>query len=572
MKSLLKVKTSFVYTIIFLAIFLFCFGCPRKEEKTDNSLLDDGKTFRFTNTQPPTSLDVNKALALYESRIINILFEGLARYGDQGKLAELAVAEKYDVKDEGRVHIFYLRKNAHWSDGSPVTAHDFVASYQRILNPATGGQYANMLYHIVNAREIHQGDIKDFSQLGVKALNDYTLEFNLKYPVPYFFELMTHHTYFPIPRQAVEKHGADWTKPENIVCNGPFVLESQDNEKLVMIKNKHYWEKERIKLEKVIAYTHEDQDQQLRMFKNGQVDWLCSQVSKRAYPKIKQDPCWLAAPYLGTFFLSFNVKKKPFDDPRVRMALSLAFDRKIITERIFTAGELPAYNFVPQGTAGYYPIYRIGEDPREDVRKAQELLEEAGYPEGRGFPEFSIMFDERDQNKRVCLVISRMWRRNLKIKVNIEGVKWDDYITRLKSVDYDVARRGWVGDYNDAYSFLELWLSENSNNDTGWSHKKYDKIIRKSNYQLDKKKRRKYFQYAEKILLQQSPVIPIYFYIADQMIKPYVRGLYPRIQNNDHGQKDIAAGKCNITDNHPINYIWIDLEARKKYLKQTQQQ
>ncbi len=568
-------KSSRIFILFCLSVALTFSACG-KNGNQNNTQEDEGMVFRFLNEQDPATLDVNKATGVYENRILNIMFEGLTRYGNEGVAAELGNAERHETSEDGKVHTFFLRKDAKWSDGSAVTAHDYVASYRRILNPTTGAQYAQMLYCIAGAAEVNQSKPDkmklELEKLGVKALDDYTLEFTLKYPVPYFFELTTHYTFFPIPRKVVEKHGDSWTSKKNIISNGAFVLKERVlGDKLVFEKNPHYWQKDAIKLDKVIAYTTKDHETQYRMFQSNAVDWLCSPVSKSVYPKVKDNSEWLAAPYLGTFFFSFNTKKAPFNDPRVRRALSLAIDREVIAKTITDAGELPAYSYVPKGTAmgsgKYTPTYEFSKNYKENIKEAKKLLAEAGFPGGKGFPVFNILYNINDQNKRICLVASNMWDRHLGIKGKLENNEWKTYLDKLKNVNYDIARRGWIGDYNDAYTFMELWMSSNGNNHTHWGNADYDDKINKSNYESDLKNRLVLFQSAEEILLEESPIIPIYFYVADQMVKPYVRGFYPRIQNGDHGKADIAGGKFNVTDNHPFNYIWIDQEAKKKYMQ-----
>ncbi|WP_372368063.1 peptide ABC transporter substrate-binding protein [Candidatus Uabimicrobium sp. HlEnr_7] len=552
------------HVLLFVVVFLICACDSRASKGSLTEYEKQGKSvFRFTNSQEPATLDLSKATGVYENRILNLMFEGLIRYGDEGKYSELGVAEKYDVKDEGKTYVFSLRKNVKWSDGEPVTAHNFVAAYQRILNPATAAQYAYMLYDIVNAEDINKGKEKDLNNLGAKALDDYTLELKLRQAVPYFIDLLTHYTFYPVPHHVIEKHADRWTDTENIVGNGAFVLKKRVmNSEMVFERNEHYWEKDRVKLDMIFAFTTSDQETQLRMFQSGMVDWVSSPVAKSAYPNITKNSEWMAPPYLGTYFFNFNTTRKPFDDPRVRRALSLAIDRKIIAEKIALAGQVPAYHYVPKGIANYTSEYQL----EENLQEAKKLLAEAGYPEGKNFPEFTILYNTNEDNKKICLVIQNMWAKNLGLPVKIENNEWKTYIDRMKKINYDVIRRGWIADYNDAFNFMELFMKDGGNNNCGWSNAEHDELVTKTKTETDVKKRAELFRKAEKILLEESPVMPIYFYVADQMIKPYVRGFYPRVEGNDHGQTDIKNGKFNVADNHPITRIWIDMEAKKKYL------
>ncbi|BBM85289.1 peptide ABC transporter substrate-binding protein [Candidatus Uabimicrobium amorphum] len=553
-----------LYSVLLCVAMLALCSCNSEGRKGELTELEkQGKTvFRFSNAQEPATLDLSKATGVYENRIINLMFEGLIRYGDKGEYSELGVAEKYETKDEQKTYVFTLRKNIKWSDGTSVTAHDFVAAYQRILNPNTGAEYAYMLYDIINAQEINEGKEKDLSALAAKAIDDHTLELRLKQPVPYFIDLLTHYTFYPVPKHVVEKYGSKWTEVENIVGNGAFVLKKRVmGSQMIFEKNEHYWEKDRVKLDRIVAFTTENQETQLRMFRSGMTDWLSSPVPKSAYPTIKQESEWMAPPYLGTYFFCFNTSKKPFDDVRVRKALSIAIDRKIIAENVAMGGQLPAFNYVPKGTFNYESPHKLD----ESIEEAKKLLAEAGYPDGKGFPEFTILYNTSEDHQKICIIIQNMWQTRLGIPVKIENNEWKTYIDRMHSMNYDVIRRGWIADYNDAYNFMELFMKDGGNNNTGWWNAEHDNLVLATKQETDVKKREVLFQKAEKILLDNMPLIPIYFYVADQMIKPYVRGFYPRNTGN-HGQEDIKAGRYNIADNHPITRVWIDMEAKKKYL------
>ncbi|MFN7140855.1 MAG: peptide ABC transporter substrate-binding protein, partial [Limisphaerales bacterium] len=477
------------------------------------------------------------------------LLEGLT-YPDPKTLEPRpGAAESWKVSDDQLTYTFNIRKNARWSNGDPVTAQDFVRSYQRMLSPTLAAEYAYMLHYMENAEEFNTGKITDFSQVGAKALDDHTLQIKLRAPTPYFLSLLSHYSWFPVHMPTIEKHGAPyqrgnrWTLPENYVGNGPFVLDSwRRNQLIVVKKSPTYWDANTVRLNEIRFYPIDSDDTEERAFRSGQlhvtqtVPLTKIDVYKRDNPNlIRIDP------YLGTYFYRFNVRQAPLNNVQVRRALSMAIDRKSLVENVTRGGQIPAHHFTPKDTAGYTSDAEVP----FDIEGARKLLAEAGYPEGRGLPPVEILFNTLEAHRTIAEAIQQMWKKNLNVDARLVNQEWKVYLDSQKQGNFQVSRAGWIGDYPDPNTFLNMWLTGGANNQTGWSNPEYDRLIAEAGRTADQQKRYDLFRQAERILMAESPIMPIYFYTRVYLKHPSVQGWYP-----------------NILDNHPYKYVYLETQEK----------
>lgn len=469
----------------------------------------------------PEKIDPALSTGVPEMNVELHVFEGLTRLNSDG-IPQPAVAESWDILDDGLRYVFHLRPST-WSNGEPVTAHDFEYSWKRLLNPATAAEYAYQAYYIKNGQAYNEGKIKDAAQVGVKALDDLTLEVRLQEPTPYFISITAFQALSPVNKKVVETHGDAWaTKPETYVGNGPFKLVKWvHNSVMEFEKNDLYWDAENVKLSKLIFTLVDDEKTELTMYETGQIDSTHS-APVSDIPRLKKEGKLIVGADLATYYYMFNTKVKPLDDVRVRKALSMAIDRKLIVENVTRAEQIPAFALVPFGM----PDAKEGEDFREvggdyfaeNVAEARKLLAEAGYPEGKGFPELEILYNTSANHKRIAEVVQEFWKKNLGINVTITNQEWGVYLESRDNGRYQVSRAGWVADYNDPMTFIDMWITDGGNNDTFWSNKEYDRLIALAKSSGDADVRMKAMHDAEKILMAEMPIMPIYFYT-----RPYLQ-------------------------------------------------
>lgn len=479
------------------------------------------------NTEPET-IDTAILSGQPGGRIANSLFEGLTQRHPVTLEPIPAVAYRWDVSVDGRVYTFHLRA-CQWSNGDPVRAGDFVFQWERVLAPETAGRYANILYPLRNAEAYNRGEITDFSRVGARAEDDSTLVVTLENPTAYFLDLCAFYPYFPTHPHTVRTHGEDWIKPENVVSNGPFVLEAWElRRRIRMRKNPRYWDAEHVALETIEAVAIEHASTAFNLYISGQTDWVDSgSLPLFIMDEIRQRPDFHTAPYLSTYFYRINTTRPPFDDRRVRQALNLAIDKQAIVEHITRGGQVPARHMAPPGLPGYEsPL-----GPAYDPERARALLAEAGYPDGRGFPNFELMFNTSESHKQIAEVIQQQWKGNLGIECELINQEWKVFLNTTRALDYDVSRGGWIGDYLDPSTFLDLWIPGNGNNRTGWSHTEYTRLIRAAAAETDKQRRFDVLHRAEAILLAESPIIPIYFYVALNCYDDTWGGCEPNLLN-----------------------------------------
>lgn len=382
----------------------------------------------------------------------------------------------------------------------------------------------------------------DFREVGVEVLNPQTLQVTLENPTPYFLQLVGYYPFAPVDRKCIETHGApQWTKPENIVSNGPFKVEFRRiRDRIRMVKSETYWNRDAVRLNVVDALAVDSNSTALNLFMTGKSDWIMTVPSAALRIMLEQDPPrgdLNPAPFIGTYYYMLNTKRKPLDDVRVRKALSLALDREEICTKIMAAGEIPAYAIVPPGMVGYEGETCAAEDPEE----ARRLLAEAGYPEGKGFPRMDILYNTDEAHQTVAELIRKQWQRELGIQIKTRNEEWASYLSSHRQMKYNVSRRGWIGDYADPSTFLDMFVTGGEQNNTGWSNAEYDRLIDTADREEDPEQRMQVFRQAEGTLMDELPILPIYFYVSKNMVKPHVRGFYN-----------------NIQDVHPVWAMWID--------------
>ena len=493
-------------------------------------------TLYWGNGTEPQSLDPQIATGVPEHHIISAVMEGLVLKDRKTLEPRPGVAKSWDISDDGRVYTFYLRDNARWSNGDPHTAHDFAWSWWRALQPALGNLYAYMLFPIENAQKYYEGDISDFDQVGVKALNDRTLQVTLKYPTPYFLQLLDHYSLFPVHQATIEKFGdADqrgtrWTYEGNLVGNGPFQLvDWKINRRIVVQRNPHYWDKENVSLNEIIFIPIENIVTEERMFRAGQLHVTSSlPADKISVYREAKDPELRIAPYLGTYYYRLNVRKPQLKDPRVRRALAMTVDRQKLVDNITKGGQLPAYAMTPPGTMGYFPKSDLKFDPQG----AKKLLADAGYPNGDGFPPTEILYNTNEGHRKVAVALQDMWKKHLNIDIRLLNQEWKVYLDSESAGQYEISRAGWIGDYVDPNNFLDLFLCGGGNNRTGWCNEEYDRLILDVAPSMSSHSERlEVFQQAEKILLDDMPIIPIYTYTTVQLVDSSVKNFDANIMN-----------------------------------------
>jgi oligopeptide transport system substrate-binding protein len=485
-------------------------------------------TFRRGVGSNPDSVDPHKAQGTWENDVIGDMFIGL--FTDDAKAHPVpGVAESWVVSEDQKTWTFKLRKT-NWSDGTPVTAKDFEFALRRLEDPKTlGAVYASLQYPIMNAQAVNGGKVPP-EDLGVKALDDYTLEIKLEYPAPYLPGLLKHYTAFPVPKHAVEKFGDQWTRPENIVVNGPYKLvEWRSGDFLHLKKNDAFDDAANVCFTDVIFYTQADHDAMVRRAEAGEIDMNNSFPTGQLEQTEKRLPGWpRVAPMMSTTYLSANQTKAPFNDARVRKAMALAVDREHITRNILKGGEIPAYSFVPEGMNGYpKPAEFAWKSMPLDQRRAEAkaLLEQAGYGPNKPL-EFEYIYRASGNNPRIAPVLQENWGKIAEwVKPEIRQVDAKDLYKAMQQKDYILSDGGWVADYNDAYNFLYLLDSRTGPmNYGGYSNPAYDRLIDASNVELDPAKRADILKQAEQLMLDETATIPVLVRVTQDIVSPDITG------------------------------------------------
>jgi oligopeptide transport system substrate-binding protein len=524
-----------VRLLLLVAAVVLLASCGRGESNVASG--NRAGILHFGNGSEPQALDPHVATGIPEHFIINALFEGLAVKNPYTLKPEPGVASRWDISEDGRVITFHINPEARWSNGDPMTAADYVWSWQRLLSPALGGEYAYMLFPVKNAQAFNQGKITDFGEVGVKALDKLTLQVTLNERTPYFLQLMDHYSTFAVHRPTIEKFGnasdryTPWTRVGNMVSNGAFRLKDwQLYRRLEVEKSDTYWDRDRVKLNGIVFHPTENSVSEERMFRVGQLHYTGSvPLGKIPVYQEMADTPYRQAPYIGTYYYLINTLQAPTDNLRVRQALSMAIDRESLNRNVLKGTNIPAYSITPPDTLGYFPPRLFS----HDVARARELLAEAGYPNGEGWPGLELTYNTSEDHRKVAVALQQMWKDALNIDITLTNQEWKVYLDSITQMNFQIARRGWIGDYVDPNSFLDLFITGGGNNNTGFADPRYDDLVlRQAPQAATDEARLAIFHEAETLLMEQMPIIPLYTYTSKHLVHPSVSGMPPNLMDS----------------------------------------
>ena len=498
-----------------------------EEEGKKDGVLDINIASEPDSIDPALNTSVDGAI------MISHLFESLIRWDDDGEgnaVLKPGIAESWEVSDDGLTWTFKLR-DAKWSDGKEITADDFVYSWNRLVDPATGADYEYMLDMVKGYDE---------KKLDISAPDPKTFVVNLNVKCPYFEEICAFPAVMPVRKDIIEANKTWTNSPETLVSNGAYKLEKWDhNSTLSMVKNPEYYDQDSVKAEKLAFHLQDDQNAIYASYRSGDLDFINS-VPQEEIQKLLDTKELKIKPYVGTYFVCFNTEKEPFNDPRVRKAFSLAIDRNFIVNQVTGQGQEPATAYVPSGvydakgaegddfrTVGgdYYSIN--DEDYEKNIEEAKKLMEEAGYKDGEGFPQIDYLYNTDENHKAIAEALQNMWQENLGVQVSLQNQDWNVFLKERKEGNYNIARHGWIADYNDPMSFIDMWLTGGGNNDAQYKNPEFDKFVKAAKATSDPDERMENMHKAEDILIGEDNVVaPLYFYNNSYMMKPNIKGLY----------------------------------------------
>ena len=475
----------------------------------------------------PESIDPHRARSTQAGVILRDIGEGLVSFSAGGTLVA-GVAESWTVSDDGLSYTFNIRKDARWSNGDSVTAEDFVFSLRRLVDPATAAFYAQFVNAIVNAEAITGGELAT-SELGVEALDSNTLLITLARPTPYMLSLLTSPSTFPVHAGSIAEHGSEFTRPENLVSNGAYKLEAwEPNSVLRLVRNEHYWNNAATAIDAVNYHVIIQEMSEFNRFRAGELD-ITDSIPADSFQSVREQYAeqMHIAPYLGVYYYGFNLAKPPFaGNPQLRQALSMAIDRETLVDKVIARGEAAAYSWVPPGVNNYEARLFSYADMTQDERNsaARRLYREAGFSEQRP-ARFELRYNTSDTHQRMALAVQSMWADVLGAEATLVNEDNQVLLANMRAAEVtQLFRSSWIGDYNDAHTFLNILQSDNPSNMPRFENEKYDELMRDAAVQVDPKLRRVYLEEAERILLSEHPVIPIYFYVSKHLVSPRVQG------------------------------------------------
>lgn len=531
-------KSKMISLVLALSVAATVFtACGTKS--ADKTTKTAEQTIRYNIGADPKTIDPGLNSSVEGGTVDVNAFEGLTNIDSNEKVVP-GVAEKWDVSTDGLTYTFHLRTTAKWSDGKAVTAKDFEYAWKRALDPAVASDYAYQLFYLKNGEKFNSKKASK-DDVGVKAKDDTTLVVTLESPVPYILSLFAFPTYMPLREDVVSAHPDDWsTKADTFICNGPFKMkEWLPKDKIVFVKNDNYWNKDKIKLTTIEYKLLDNETSYMTAFTSGQLDFIESPPSEQI-PTLVSNGTAKIYPYLGTYYYSFNIASdaakinpavaKVLKDVKVRKAIQLAIDRKVLVENVTKGGQKPATSFVPAGIKDadgtdfkkkdYYPA-------SGDVAQAKQLLAEAGFPDGKGFPSIEIMYNSGQGHQDIATAVQEMLKKNLGITVTLRNVERKVQLDETSNKKYPaLARNGWIADYADPMTFLDMWTTTSGNNVSGYSSAEYDKLIAQAKTEADSTKRMTLMHQAEDLLMTDMPIIPLYEYTNVVCLKSYVKGVH----------------------------------------------
>lgn len=547
----MKRKSLLVLLTLILAFGTVLAACGSKNEGTGNTdtgsategngLAKDQVLKINLSAEPPT-LDPAQAKDSQTNTVLKFLYEGLVRIGADGKEAP-GVAKDWTISEDGLKYVFNLNPDAKWSNGDAITAEDFVRSWERALKPETASPYAYQLYYIKGAEgynlskdETYKGTkITDFSQVGVKATDEHTLEVTLENPTPYFLGLTAFYTYYPVHKSA-DTNDKFFTDYKNMIVNGPFTMDQYaKGQKIVVKKNESYHAASDIKLSEINMSLTNSSASELQAYKSGQLDYTGApngEIPSDQIPSVKAElpDEFKATGIASTYYYQFNVNEAPFNNVKIRKAFAMAIERQLIVDKVTQGGQIPAFGFVPPGIRGENGEFRDEHKDdyfTENVEEAKKLLAEGMKEEGyTTLPAVTLIYNTSDGHAKIALAVADMWKKNLGVDVKTENQEWGVFLENRQNQNFQVARAGWSADYNDPYNFLEMWTTGNTNNDAKFSNEQFDKDVKETVKSADPATRMAAFADAEKVLIQdEMAVMPIYYYTNVSLTKPYLKGV-----------------------------------------------
>ncbi|HET7006012.1 MAG TPA: peptide ABC transporter substrate-binding protein [Candidatus Binatia bacterium] len=503
--------------LVVCAILSTAFGGCKTAHKSDAT-----SQIRVNLGTEPPSLDWSIATDHVSFNVIANLMVGLTEFDKELKPAPV-IAKSWEVSDGGKKIVFKLRDDVEWTDGKKVRAQDFEFSWKRLLDPKTASQYAYILFDIVNAADFAQGKLKDPSQVGVKAVDDHTLAVTLNHPAAYFLAITTFEVTYPQRQDVIEKFDNRWTQPGNIITNGPFTLASwkQQNEIELRANNKYFRGKPNI--DKVTMYMVNEKTTALTMYEQGNLDFMdeSHSIPTLDKPRLAKLPEYKLVPQLRGEYYGFAVDRKPFDNPKLRRAFSLAIDREVFP-KILQGGKTPATSWIPPGMLAHNPKIGLAYNPEQ----ARRFLAEAGYSEGKGLPPIVLGYNTQEDHKLVAEAIQAMWQKNLNVVVKIENQEWKVYLKKLQTDPFVVHRAGWGADYPDPDNFMKLFTSNSGNNHGRWKNPKYDQLLDQAASESDSAKRVQLYDQAQRLLTETDAAIaPLFWKAEATMLSPKFTGL-----------------------------------------------
>jgi len=493
---------------------------------------------RKGNGTEPESLDPHRAEGVTSSNVLRDLFEGLVTEAPDGALIPGA-AESWTISEDGRVYTFKLQPTGRWSNGDPVVAEDFAFGLRRSADPATLSEYSAILYPIDNADEVVNGSLP-VDRLGVRAIDEHTLEIRLHSPTPYLLGLLTHSSTYPVHRASLLEYGDKFARPGNLVSNGAYRLNAWVVQSHIqLVRNPHYWDNGQTIINEVWYYPVENAESELSRYRANEFD-TTETVPNRQIPWLRKNlPAELhIAPYLGSYVYGFNTTQPPFkDNVPLRKALAMALDRDILVGKITGAGEIAAYGWVPPVT-GYQNQQPVWATWTQDQRNAEARRQYAlaGYSAENPL-RVQLLHNTEINHRRLAVAMAAMWRDVLGVETEILNQEWQVFLqTRRTRIDTQVFRYGWIGDYNDPYTFAEILESKHGLNDMSYNNPRYDELLLQASREADPGQRMGLLQEAERVMLDDMPVLPIYYYVSKQMVKPWVAGFESNIMDHHHSR------------------------------------
>lgn len=513
-------------TLLAFALIMALSACGTGKPSESINEARQAKIFRVNIGTEPPDLDPAKTDDLTSFSVILPLFKGLTQF-DNDMRAQPAIAQSWEISPDGKQYVFHLRPDARWSDGKPVTAQDFIYAWQRALEPKTGAPYAFFLYELKHGKDYYDGKIKDFDQVGVHAPNPQTLQVELERPTPIFLDLAASPVMLPLRKDLVEQYGDKFTEAGHFVGNGAYKMTRWNHEeKIVLVPNPYFYEKtpdKRPAVSAVEMYMVNDANTSVVMYENNELDFIETTTSIPSFDvrRLRKSPdCHTSILHRINYF-GFNTTKPPFDNPKVRQAFAYALDRNYYPQ-LMQSGQKPITSWISPGLPGYNPKIGLPYNPE----KARQLLAEAGYPNGKGFPTVHISFQTMYDIQKEAEIAQHLWKKNLNVDVRLDNMEWKVLLSKLDEDPPQIFRLGWFVDYPDADSFMNVFLSDSGNNHTRWKNADYDALVQKAVITINPVERQRLYDQAQRLLLEKTAaIIPIYVAEKTYLVKPYVHGL-----------------------------------------------